>query len=119
MMKPTSRSKKSLRAKKPHGAKKSLRAKEPQRLKKPDTVHHKSVQLAGGESVEIRCWTEGNRIFVAAFNDDGKQVTAVTYSAEVPLEDEFYGAFKDPLVDSLAEVVEYGLLNNPELHYRP
>ncbi len=119
MKKPTSRSKKLLRAKKPHAAKKSHRAKKPRRLKKPGTVHHKSVQLAGGESVEIRCWMEGNRIFVAAFNDDGKQVTAVTYSAEVPVEDEFYGAFKDPLVESLGEVVEYDLVNNPELHYRP
>ena len=119
MKKPTSRSKKLLRPKKSHAAKNSHRAKKPQRLKNPETVHHKSVQVAGGELVEIRCWTEGNRIFVAAFNDDGKQVTAVTYSAEVPLEDKFYSAFKDPLVDSLAEVVEFDLLNNAALHYRP
>jgi hypothetical protein len=69
--------------------------------------------------VEIKYWLEGNRIYVAAFNASGKQVSAAKYSAEVEIGREFYAALQKSLLDSLAGTLESDLLTNPRLHYVP
>ena len=85
----------------------------------PHRVRHRVVTLPSGQIVEIKFWAAGNRIYVAAFDSAGNQVSAARYSAEVELADDLYAALQHSLIDSLAGTVESDLLTNPELHYVP
>jgi hypothetical protein len=85
----------------------------------PHRVPHKPITLASGGDVVIEYWAEGTRIYVAGFDASGKRVSAVSYSAEVDIADEFYGTIKDSVIDHLTKAVEYDLLTNPHMHYRP
>lgn len=85
----------------------------------PHRVLYKSLTLPPSERVGIKYWSEGSRIYVAAFDADGRQVSAAKYSAEVEIADDFYAALLASLIESLAGTVENDLLMNPKLHYVP
>jgi hypothetical protein len=85
----------------------------------PHKTVRKTVRLANGAEVDVMFWAEGTAVFVAGYDKSGRQVTAAVYSAAVDIADDFAGTFCQPLIDSLVNVVEYDLQNNPQLHYRP
>jgi hypothetical protein len=76
--------------------------------------------MPSGESVEIKYWADQSTVYVAGFDANGKQVTAVTYQAVVDdIADGFSAAFQQSLIEGLADNVENDLKTNPQLHYRP
>jgi len=86
------------------------------------TVHRvtsKTITLSRGKVVDIKYWTDTDSVYVAGFDERGKQVTRATYRAEVDIADGFDAAFKQSLIDGLVATVESDLLNNPNMHFKP
>ena len=86
------------------------------------TIHRitiKTITLPQGAVVDIKYWADTNKVYVAGFDETGKQVTPATYQAEVDIADDFAPAFKKSLIDGLAATVESDLLNNPNMHFKP
>ena len=85
----------------------------------PHRVTHDTMSMPDGSIVQIEYWAQGTSIYLAGFREEGKQVSAAKYSAEVDIADDFSSTFRDSVIDSLTRTLRYDLANNPELHYRP
>ena len=68
--------------------------------------------------VNIESWSDLHKVQVAAFDSDGHQVTRATYQAEVDPDDQLTPELQETLVNSLANALEYGLINHPDIHIR-
>lgn len=84
----------------------------------PHRVPVKAVVIKGNVSVEIMYWAADRRVWVAGFDEAGRQVTTTTYSGEVDIADDLYARLEKSLIDTLVGVVEHDLESNPDLHYR-
>jgi hypothetical protein len=84
----------------------------------PHRVPVKTVVIKGNVSVEIMYWAADRRVWVAGFDEAGRQVTTTTYSGEVDIADDLYARLEKSLIDTLVGVVEHDLESNPDLHYR-
>ncbi len=84
--------------------------------------HHRikrnEFRLGNGSTVNIEYWTDATAVHVAAFGADGHQASLAVYQASVPTADDLNPKTEAALIDSLANELEYALINNPELHIR-
>lgn len=76
-----------------------------------------AFRLSDGSEVSIECWTAPKTVGVAAFGADGHQASVATYHATVD-NDAIEPEVQASLIDSLANALEYELINHPELHVR-
>lgn len=84
--------------------------------------HHRmkrnDFRLGDGAAVSIEYWTNATSASVAAFGADGHQISSAVYQASVESADAFKAQMQESLVNSLANALEYDLINHPELHIR-
>ncbi len=81
-------------------------------------LNRNEFRLGDGTVVSIEYWTDATRVHVAAFDADGHQITQATYQAAVATADDLTPRLQESLVDSLANALEYDLINHPELHVK-
>ncbi len=85
-------------------------------------IHHRmkrnDFRLGDGAMVTIEHWTDANKVHVAAFGIDGHQASVATYEASVDGNGSMKPEVHDWLVDSLANALEYDLINHPEISVR-
>lgn len=82
-------------------------------------VSHKSFTMPDGNEVEIKYWSDGKRMCLAAFDKNDKQVSSGQYCFEAEDGDSFLTQMKETVMDSLGSTIEADLKNNPEIHYKP
>ncbi len=76
-------------------------------------------RLGDGSAVSIEYWVEPKTVSVAAFGADGHQVSVAAYHAAVDNADAAIAPeVQASLIDSLANALEYELINHPEIHIR-
>lgn len=75
-------------------------------------------RLENGTAVSIEYWTDPTSVSVAAFGADGHQISLAVYQASVDSADIFSPQIKESLIDSLANALEYELINHPDIHIR-
>lgn len=75
-------------------------------------------RLEDGAAVSIEYWTDPTTIGVAAFGADGHQISRAVYQASVDSADASNPLIQESLIDSLANALEYDLINHPEIHVR-
>jgi hypothetical protein len=80
-------------------------------------VKRNEFRLGNGAAVSIEYWTEPTTVSVAAFGTDGHQISAAVYRASIDSADTS-APLQMSLIDSLANALEYDLMNHPELHVR-
>jgi hypothetical protein len=78
-------------------------------------VKRNEFRLGDGESVNIEYWTDPTTVSVAAFGADGHQISLAVYRASVDSADALKPQIQASLIDSLANALEYALINHPEL----
>ncbi|HEY6095738.1 MAG TPA: hypothetical protein VIU93_12375 [Gallionellaceae bacterium] len=81
-------------------------------------VKRNEFRLGDGAEVSIKYWTDPTTVRVAAFGTDGHQKSAAVYKADVDSSDAFTPQIQQSLIDSLANALEYDLINHPEIHIR-
>lgn len=81
-------------------------------------VKRNEFRLGNGTAVSIEYWTEPTTVRVAAFGTDGHQISLATYQASVESAAALNPQVQESLIDSLANALEYELINHPELHIR-
>ncbi len=81
-------------------------------------VKRNEFRLGDGAAVSIKYWTDPTSVSVAAFDTDGHQKSAAVYRAGVDGSDAFSAKMQASLIDSLANALEYELMNHPEIHLR-
>lgn len=81
-------------------------------------LNRNEFRLGNGATVNIEYWTDATKVHVAAFGADGHQISLVTYQATVDSADNLSSELQESLINSLANALEYELMNNPELHVR-
>jgi hypothetical protein len=81
-------------------------------------LNRNEFRLGDETVVSIEYWTDSTKVNVAAFDADGHQITQATYQASVATADDLNPRLQESLVNSLANALEYDLINNPELHVR-
>jgi len=85
-------------------------------------THHKvkrnEFRLGNGAAVSIEYWADSTKVHVAAFGTDGHQISLATYQASVDTAADLNPQLQESLINSLANALEYDLMNNPELHIR-
>ena len=75
-------------------------------------------RLGNGAKVSIEYWTDSTKVHVAAFDTDGHQISLAAYQAAVDTADDLSPQLQEALIDSLANALEYALINNPEVYIR-
>ena len=75
-------------------------------------------RLGDGAAATIEYWTDSSTACVAAFGADGHQISLAVYKAAVDSADAFSPRIQESLIDSLANALEYELINHPEIHIR-
>lgn len=81
-------------------------------------VKRNEFRLANGATVSIEYWTNSTTVHLAAFGTDGHQASLAVFQASVDGADNFSPQVQEALIDSLANQLEYDLINNPELYIR-
>ena len=81
-------------------------------------VKRNEFRLGDGSAVSIEFWTDPKTVCVAAFGTDGHQISIAVYQASVDSADAINPQIQDSLIDSLANALEYDLINHPEIHVR-
>ncbi len=81
-------------------------------------LNRNEFRLADGATVNIEYWTDPKRVHVAAFGADGHQISRATYQAAIDPADELNPELQESLINSLANALEYELMNSPEIHVR-
>lgn len=81
-------------------------------------LNRNDFRLENGATVSIEYWTDATRVHVAAFDAAGHQVSQATYLASVDTADALTPQLQESLVNSLANALEYELINSPGLHVR-
>lgn len=81
-------------------------------------LNRNEFRLEDGTMVNIEYWADATRIHVAAFDVDGRQITRVTYQAAVETAEELTPKLQESLINSLANALEYALINHPDLYVR-
>ncbi len=81
-------------------------------------VKRNEFRLANGSTVNIEYWTDAKTVSVAAFDTNGRQATVATYQGAVDTADDLSPQIQASLIDSLANTLEYDLINKPELLIR-
>ena len=85
--------------------------------------HHKvkrnEFRLDHGATVSIEYWVNATKLYVAAFDTAGHQISRATYHADVENAADLSPELLESLVGSLANALEYELINHPELSMRP
>jgi hypothetical protein len=82
-------------------------------------VTHKTFKMPNGNKIDIKYWSEGSKMCLAAFDENGKKVSACSYCFEAEVGDSFYTQMKETAMESLAETIENDLKTNSNIHYRP
>lgn len=75
-------------------------------------------RLGEGAAVSIEYWTDPKTVCVAAFDTNGHQISRAVYQASVESADAINPQIQESLIDSLANALEYDLINHPEIHVR-
>jgi hypothetical protein len=75
--------------------------------------------MADGTQVDIKYWSEGGKMCLAAFDAKGKQVSAGAYCFEADDGDSFLAQMNQTAMEALASTIEHDLKTNPDIHYRP
>ena len=75
-------------------------------------------RLGDGSGVSIEYWTDPKTVCVAAFDTNGHQISNAVYQASVDGADTLNPEIQESLIDSLANALEYELINHPEIHVR-
>ena len=81
-------------------------------------VKRNEFRLGDGSAVSIEYWTDPKTVCVAAFDTDGHQTSLAVYQATVDSADAVNPQIQETLIDSLANALEYDLINHPEIHIR-
>lgn len=81
-------------------------------------VKRNEFRLGDGSAVSIEHWADPTTVRVAAFGTDGHQISQAVYQASVDNADTFNPQIQESLIDSLANALEYELINHPEIHVR-
>ena len=81
-------------------------------------VKRNEFRLGNGAKVSIEFWADSTTVHVAAFGTDGHQISLAVYKAAVDAADDFSPQIQESLINSLANALEYDLINHPELHIR-
>ena len=81
-------------------------------------IKRNEFRLGNGAAASIEYWTDSTTACVAAFGADGHQISLAIYKASVDNADAFNPQIQESLIDSLANALEYDLINHPELHIR-
>lgn len=81
-------------------------------------LNRNEFRLENGATVSIEYWTDATRVHVAAFGTDGHQISQAVYLASVDTPDALTPQLQESLINSLANALEYELINSPELHVR-
>jgi hypothetical protein len=81
-------------------------------------VKRNEFRLGDGSGVSIEYWTDPKTVSVAAFDTSGHQISRAVYQAAVDSSDAINSQTQESLVDSLANALEYELMNHPEIHVR-
>lgn len=82
-------------------------------------VTHKSITMTDGSRIDIKFWSHGGKMCLAAFDENDKQVSAGAYCFEAEDGDSFLAQMKETVMESLASTIENDLKTNPDIHYRP
>lgn len=77
-----------------------------------------AFRLGDGTGATIEYWTDQKSVSVAAFGADGHQISLAVYQASVESADAFNPQIQESVIDSLANALEYDLINHPEIHVR-
>lgn len=81
-------------------------------------VKRNEFRLEDGSAVSIEYWTDPTSVCVAAFGTDGHQKSLAVYRASVDSAGTLDSRVRETLIDSLANALEYGLINHPDIHIR-
>lgn len=81
-------------------------------------VKRNEFRLEDGAAVTIEYWTDPTTVSVAAYGTDGHQISRAVYQASVDSADASNLEVQDSLIDSLANAIEYDLINHPDIHVR-
>lgn len=81
-------------------------------------IKRNEFRLGNGATVGIESWTDPTSVHVAAFDTDGHQISLAAYTASIDGADHFSPQIQTALIDSLANALEYDLMNHPEIHIR-
>jgi hypothetical protein len=81
-------------------------------------VKRNEFRLENGAEVSIEYWTDPTTVRVAAFGTDGHQISNAVYQASVDGGDALKPQLQESLIDSLANALEYELINHPDIHVR-
>ena len=81
-------------------------------------VKRNEFRLGDGSEVSIEYWTGPKTVSLAAFDADGHQISLAEYQASVNSADTINSQAQESLIDSLANALEYDLINHPEIHVR-
>jgi hypothetical protein len=82
-------------------------------------IKRNEFRLDSGAVVSIEYWIDSTTASVAAYDADGHQISLSVYHASVDNADDFTQQAQDALVSSLANMLEYDLMNHPEIYVRP
>lgn len=75
-------------------------------------------RLESGAEVSIEYWTDATAVHVAAYDTDGQQISTAVYHTSVETADALTPELQESLTNSLANALEYELINNPQLAVR-
>lgn len=81
-------------------------------------LNRNEFRLENGAIVNIEYWVNSAKVHVAAFGADGHQISRASYQAAVDTADELNPRLQESLVNSLANALEYDLINYPDMHIR-
>lgn len=81
-------------------------------------VKRNEFRLGDGSAVSIEYWTDPKTVRLAAFDVDGHQISLAVYQASVDSADAIDTQAQQSLIDSMANALEYDLINHPEIHVR-
>ena len=81
-------------------------------------LNRNEFRLENGATVSIEYWIDATKVHVAAYDTAGHQISQAAYMAAVDTPEDLTPGLQKSLIDSLANALEYELINNPELHVR-
>ncbi len=71
-------------------------------------------RLGNGATVTVEYWIDPTTINVAAYDTDGHQASIAVYQASLDAADNLNPQIQGALIDSMANALEYDLINKPE-----
>lgn len=81
-------------------------------------IKRNEFRLEDGSGASIEYWTDPTTVCVAAFGADGHQISRAVYQASVDSADASNAEVQESLIDSLANALEYELINHPDIQVR-